>query len=385
MTSTQFLELVVSLSVQVSVVIITTHWLGKLVNSERAQCRLWTVCYVVLLMLMFVAVLFPHPRFFQPWASIDSQNASTIVSLEMQAGRVLFFVWLAGTTLSLLVFLYRALQVNQFLKTCRAVDPKQYAFAENLNVVNGNTESNIKSQVKLLSSNRLKTPFCSQFHRPYIVIPEYLLEFETQKINFILRHELEHLKTGHPLQLFLQRLVETIFWFHPMIWWASQESSLTREFACDEAAIDSPQEIAQYLRTLLTIIEYGASQQDESPTPLAFGRGKSIIAHRARRLTEIARNHRIPRPFEISGTKASGCLVFVAALIGMIWLPVDVLASPRANWSPWPSWTAGALHDFGFSPNDFDVYSRHTELHELLIEREPLTIRSRAHQMTRRE
>ncbi|MCA9007924.1 MAG: M56 family metallopeptidase, partial [Planctomycetaceae bacterium] len=361
------------------------HWLGKLVNSERLQCRLWTVCYVVVLMLIFVAVLLPHPRFFQPWASVDSQNASTIVSIEMQAGRVLFFIWLAGTTMSLLVFMYRAFQVNQFLKTCQSVDLQQYEFAENLQVLNGDHVSNPKSRVKLLSSNRLKTPFCSQFHRPYIVVPEYLLEFETQKINFILRHELEHLKTGHPLQLFLQRVVETIFWFHPMVWWASQESSLTREFACDEAAIDSPQEIAQYLRTLLTIIEYGASQQDESPTPLAFGRGKSIIAHRARRLTEIARNHRISRPFEISGLKACCSLVFTAVLIGMIWLPVDVLASPRANWSPWPTWTAGALHDFGFSPNDFDVYSRHTELHELLIEREPLTVRNRPQQVPPRE
>lgn len=376
MTSTQFLELVVSLSVQVSVVIIVAHWLGKLVNSERLQCRLWTVCYVVLLMLIIVAVLFPHPRFFQPWASIDSQNASTIVNIEMQAGRVLFFIWLAGTTLSLLVFMYRAFQVNQFLKTCQSVDPQQYVFAENLHVLNGENVSDPKSQVKLLSSDRLKTPFCSQFHRPYIVVPEYLLEFETQKINFILRHELEHLKTGHPLQLFLQRLVETIFWFHPMVWWASQESALTREFACDEAAIDSPQEIAQYLRTLLSIIEYGASQKDESPTPLAFGRGKSIIANRARRLTEIARNHQMPRPLEISGLKASCYLVIIAALIGMIRLPVDVLASPRASWSPWPTWTAGALHDFGFSPNDFEVYSRHTDLHELLGNRETLTDRS---------
>ncbi|QDU04747.1 hypothetical protein V6x_44780 [Gimesia chilikensis] len=49
MSSTQFLELVVSLTVQVSIVIIATHWLGRLVESERVQSRLWTVCYAILL------------------------------------------------------------------------------------------------------------------------------------------------------------------------------------------------------------------------------------------------------------------------------------------------------------------------------------------------
>ena len=44
MTSTQFLELVVSLSVQVSVVIIIAHWLGKLVNSAASGRSVMSSC-----------------------------------------------------------------------------------------------------------------------------------------------------------------------------------------------------------------------------------------------------------------------------------------------------------------------------------------------------
>lgn len=370
MTSTQFLELVVSLSAQVAVVIIVAHWLGRLVNSERIHCRLWTVCYVVLLTLIAVALLFPHPRFFQPWASIGNQSVSTLVTIEMQIGRLLFFVWLAGAAISLLVFSIRAYQVNRFLKTCQSIDPEEFISDENRSETPGISDIPLKQRIRLLTSPRLTTPFCSQFHFPCIVVPEYLLGFEREKLNFIIRHELEHLKTGHPLQLFLQRLVEVIFWFHPMVWWASQQSALSREFACDEAAIDSPSEIAMYLRTLLTIIEYGATQADETPTPLAFGRGKSIVAKRARRLTQIARSHRVNRRTSVSGSMANFGLVLAAVLIGCVWLPVDLLASPRATWSPWPTWTAGALHDFGFSVNDFDVYSSRIELHELLEHKE---------------
>lgn len=366
MSSTQFLELVVSLSVQVAVVIIVSHWLGRLVDSERVQSRLWTVCYGILLMLILVSVLLPHPRFFRPWTGVSSDHVSTLVSFELQMGNILFWIWLGGTILSLLVFLVRSCQVNRFLKSCQPVEISNYLSEETLQELTRKLNLSGQQQVRFLTTDRLSTPFCSQLHYPYIVIPEYLLSFEPQKFNFIILHELEHLRTGHPLQLFLQRLVEVIFWFHPMVWWASQQSALCREFACDEAAIHSPQDIAQYLRTLLTIIEYGTNQADETHTPLAFGRGQSMIASRARRLTQIARNRATRQRVSISGSTAAVGLLLATFLIGLIWVPVDVLASPRANWSPWPSWSADALHDFGVSVHDFETYNGRMELHELL-------------------
>jgi len=374
MTSTQFLELAVSLSVQVALVIIVAHWLGRLVNCERMQCRLWTVCYVVLLSLVGVALLFPHPRLFQPWAAIDTQHATALVTIEMQLGQALFFVWLAGAAVSLMVFFIRSFQVNRFLKTCQPVDLDKFISNENQNDLPQMASFPSKQRLRLLTSTRLTTPFCSQFHYPYIVVPEYLLGFDRQKFNFIIRHELEHLKTGHPLQLFLQRVVEVVFWFHPMVWWASQQSSISREFACDEAAIDSPADIAMYLRTLLTIMEYSASQAEEAPTSLAFGRGKSIVALRARRLTQIAKSNEFGGRSRISGPAAYCSFVMLAALIGFLWLPMDVLASSRTNWSPWPTWSASVLHDFDIPVRDFEVFDNRIELHELSEHQTPESI-----------
>ncbi|QDV48392.1 M56 family metallopeptidase [Gimesia fumaroli] len=374
MTSTQFLELAVSLSVQVALVIIVAHWLGRLVNSERMQCRLWTVCYVVLLSLIGAALLLPHPRLFQPWDSIGAQHTTTLVTIEMQLGQILFFVWLAGASVSLMVFFFRSFQVNRFLNTCQPLDLDEFVSEENQLDIPELTSFPSKQRLRLLTSTRLTTPFCSQFHYPYIVVPEYLLGFDRQKLNFIIRHELEHLKTGHPLQLFLQRVVEVIFWFHPMVWWASQQSSISREFACDEAAIDSPSDIVMYLQTLLTIMEYSASQAEETPTSLAFGRGKSIVAKRARRLTQIAKRKKIDRRARILGPAACFSLVMLATLIGFLWLPIDVLASSRTNWSPWPTWSASILHDFDIPARDFEVFDHRIELHELLEHQTPESI-----------
>ncbi|MEQ9071960.1 MAG: hypothetical protein RLO18_34810, partial [Gimesia chilikensis] len=108
------------------------------------------------------------------------------------------------------------------------------------------------------------------------------------------------------------------------------------------------------------------TQPDETHTPLAFGRGQSMIASRARRLTQIAQNHKTDHRISLSGGLASVSLVLATLLTAFIWLPVDVLASPRANWSPWPTWSADALHDFGVSVHDFETYNGRMELHELL-------------------
>ena len=59
-------------------------------------------------------------------------------------------------------------------------------------------------------------------------------------------------------------------------------------------------------------------------------------------------------------------LVLTTILIAFVWLPIDVLASSHSNWSPWPTWSASVLHDFGVSARDFDVYDHRIE--ELLEE-----------------
>ncbi len=46
------------------------------------------------------------------------------------------------------------------------------------------------------------------------------------------------------------------------------------------------------------------------------------------------------------------------------WLPVNVLASPSSNWSPWPAWSARVLNDFGVKARDFEIHDQAFDLHE---------------------
>ena len=371
MTATQFLELIASVSLQAVAVVAATYWIGRNTDNERTRCRLWTVCYSLLLLLVVNAAVLPHVRLLQPIRPLTRPLAAEIVSLELQLGAILFWGWILGAAGSLTLLVYRVLLAERFLRTCRAIEPDVISLAAATGKAADGLAPTIDHRaVKLVSTAVVAPPFCWQFHQPYIVIPDSLLTYEQDDLKYILRHELAHLRTGHPLQVFLQRLVEILFWFHPMVWWASREWSLAREFLCDDEAVESRSDIVRYLKTLLTIVEQTA-RGDRPMATLSFVRNRCEMAERSRRLVRIAQQeHRAESPVTTRQTGFATALLLVveAVSIAFVWLPINVLASPASYWSPWPTWSAGVLNDFGVKARDFEVFDHRYALHELYDE-----------------
>ena len=369
MTTTEFLELLVSVSLQAVAVVAATYWIGRLTDSERLRCRLWTVCYLLLLLLVVNAAVLPHVRLLQPTRPLTRPLAAEVVSLELQLGRVLFWGWVLGAVGSLLLLMYLTVQAERFLRSCHAVDPDVVSLAaiDHEDAAEAHPQVD-RRDVRLVSTAVATPPFCWQFHQPYIVIPDNLLTYERDGLKFILRHELAHLRTGHPLQLFLQRTVEILFWFHPVVWWASREWSMAREFQCDDEAVESRGDIVHYLKTLLTIVEQTARDDRPSAT-LAFVRNRCEMAERSRRLVRLAQQD-APKTSSENSTPRAGFATALLLATGLasvllVWLPVNVLASPESHWSPWPAWSAGVLNDFGVKARDYEVYDHRYALHEL--------------------
>src|SRR5262249_1246383 len=146
-----------------------------------------------------------------------------------------------------------------------------------------------KLPIVMISSEAIG-PFCWQWHRPTVVLPQFLLEAKREDLRNVLLHELEHLKTNHPLQLFWQHLVQVTYWFHPAVWNAASRAALAREFTCDEVATDYGANSASYLRTLLHIAE--RCERNRNASAIGFGRTPSEIVLRARRLVELTKQSR---------------------------------------------------------------------------------------------
>lgn len=137
----------------------------------------------------------------------------------------------------------------------------------------------------------------------------------------------------------MQRLVEVIYWFHPLGWWASRQAAAAREIRCDRDAVSTRHDVAAYLRSLLRLIELRLDEPSLLPAGIGYLGDSSLLGRRANLLVESFDKPIAPsarwRP-EFAFALALACCV-------LVWLPLNPRASRRADWSRWPRWSAQTL------------------------------------------
>jgi beta-lactamase regulating signal transducer with metallopeptidase domain len=360
LTATQWLEVLFSFSVQVVVVVAVCQLLERAMVHSADRTSIWNTCLFFIPLLFVAALVLPRLHLFQPWSQLQPQTVLSVSTAQTVIGKSLLAVWCMGTCVSIIKWIGRAYLVRRLLTRCDELPAREV-----LRLLQMAKATITRRQIlRLLISDEVQGPFCLQLHQPTIVLPRYLLEGSEDDLRHVLIHELEHLKTNHPFQLFLQHLAQVVCWFHPAVWKAAWQASLAREFSCDDAVTAQEANCAAYLRTLLHIAERG--EQVQHPSVIAFGRAPSEIVVRAQRLVSAATGTLPQRRFALPGKKSAACILsLVACLMTLVWIPSDPLSSARSVWSPWPTWTAETLHCFGFSLRDYEPFDGRVQLYEL--------------------
>jgi beta-lactamase regulating signal transducer with metallopeptidase domain len=360
MTANQWLEVLTSYSLQVLLVIAACKLLERMVPRSSDRCALWNMCFLSVLLLGSVAFLLPRLHLIQPWTRLQPKTLLTVAAAHAVVGRILLAVWCIGATVSLIRWIARGYQLRSTLRRCECLPESQ------VHALLGATKSKLNGKSLLvLISDETDGPFCWQFHQPTLVLPRFLLEGSEDDLRHVLLHELEHLDTNHPFQLFVQHLAQVVCWFHPAVWNAAASASLVREFACDEAAAAYGANSAAYLRTLLRIAE--RFEQKQNSSAIGFVRSPSEIVLRARRLVELATNSKqTAGRLRIGKRAAAAIILLMVGLVSLLSIPSDPLASARSHWSPWPKWTANSLHCFGCNLRDYEEFDRRTQVYELM-------------------
>ncbi|HEY6344072.1 MAG TPA: M56 and DUF3738 domain-containing protein [Bryobacteraceae bacterium] len=95
------------------------------------------------------------------------------------------------------------------------------------------------------------------FLKPVLVLPALLLErLNPKQLDALLAHELSHVRRRDNLFAALHMGVETIFWFHPLVWWIGSRLLEERELACDEDVLRLGCQPTDYVRGILTVCEH---------------------------------------------------------------------------------------------------------------------------------
>jgi beta-lactamase regulating signal transducer with metallopeptidase domain len=193
-------------------------------------------------------------------------------------------------------------------------------------------------------------------HRPFVFLPGSLFAGKAEHLSHVLCHELTHLRTQHPMQLFCQKFAQCLLWFHPLMWISSNRASLVREFVCDDASVKHLGSTTAYLRALIATAEETQKHQEET---LAISRRNDDLMERVRRLAQLNEHpthcHRVP---------VISVFMICTLACSQVWLPLDPLASDRSIWSPWPTWSADVLHEVNVSVRDYEIFQHGHQLHE---------------------
>lgn len=96
----------------------------------------------------------------------------------------------------------------------------------------------LRRMVPVLASVRVATPTLVGWLRPVVVMPlAVLARMPASQIDLVLAHELAHLKRFDHIANLFQVVLETLFFYHPVVHWISREARNERELCCDALAL----------------------------------------------------------------------------------------------------------------------------------------------------
>ena len=114
----------------------------------------------------------------------------------------------------------------------------------------------VKGAVRLLQSAVVQVPTVIGWLRPVVLVPAgCLLGLSPMQVQALLAHELAHIRRHDYLVSVLQSVVEALLFYHPAVWWMSQQVRHERECCCDDLAVGVGGDALSYARALACLEE----------------------------------------------------------------------------------------------------------------------------------
>jgi len=228
-------------------------------------------------------------------ATVDA--AGTSPDLVDPAILLLFALWFCGITVSTVAW----------WRTWRRLQAALHAAAP--------LDLHLPLPVPVKTSRIHMEPGVLGIFRPVLLLPEGILDrLTTPQLRSILAHELCHVRRRDNMTAALHMLVESLFWFHPLVYWIGARLVEERERACDEEVLRQGAEPHVYAEGILSVCRFYL----QSPLPCASG---VTGANLTRRIEAIVSNTTIASRLTARGKllliTAGGAAIVAPVLAGL--------------------------------------------------------------------
>jgi uncharacterized protein (TIGR03067 family) len=316
---------------QGSIVVLAVWLICRIMPSMPARCRCWLWRLAI---LKFMAVLLlptlvnlpllplhsvPSPI---PDVAVQVANQQLPASPTDQAGgfpsletalptvrAILAFLWIIGVAWSLARLLVAWRGARQLCKQSGIIDDppliEQLAIQARL--------YGVRSSPHLLEARGNGSPMLIGILRPAIVVPAGTVrKLSVPELAMVLGHELAHIRRGDLLWNLAAACVQTVFFFHPLVWLSQRQLNLAQEVAADELAILRQYHDPASYGTLLVSVISKLGPNRLIPT-MSMGTAGSVQSLKWR-LVVMASIGRASRGVIV----ASGFLLAATVLVGIV-------------------------------------------------------------------
>jgi beta-lactamase regulating signal transducer with metallopeptidase domain len=244
----------------------------------------------------------------EEWAASESLFSPTGVTASaaerhrMPWLTVLAWAWGAGIALFGSGHAYRILWFRSLLRAAEAPPSTLLGMAEGIGKRLGLTRI---PEIALLPA-RLSPLVWSIGGRPRVLLPAALFErLDADAQQAILAHELAHVgRKDHWVRL-LELVVATLFWWHPVVWWACRQLRELEEQCCDGLVLGTVSHGAKaYATALLDTLDFLSDRSVALPLIATGAKSPISLARRIKMLKKKSPEVRL----------TTGRLLFLLAL-----------------------------------------------------------------------
>jgi GWxTD domain-containing protein len=202
----------------------------------------------------------------------------------------------------------------------------------------------ISRPVALVESCRVDVPVVIGYFRPVILAPLALLAgMPPGQVEAILLHELAHIRRRDYLINLLQAIVESLLFYHPVVWWISGLVRAERENCCDDLVLAARGNAGEYAAALTALeetrwvrepaVQPRQTKNGFAGDPSLAATGGNLVLRIHRILGHSEPPHAGWKPALSAGLMlAAGVAVLVVSIGAGHARPQDTAVSPYQKW-----------------------------------------------------
>jgi beta-lactamase regulating signal transducer with metallopeptidase domain len=229
---------------------------------------------------------------------------------------IVLTVWLAGVMVNLAGLLVGLWRLQRIASRATTVNEGPWADA----VRSLMNDDGLRGTVRLLKSDAPALLVTWGVLAPKVMLPRDADGWSADRIHVVVAHELAHIRRSDWIIQIAGELLRIVYWFNPLMWFASARLRLESERACDDAVVNLGVQGGDYAVHLLELArQFGRASRVSFPAAAITPRPSSLH----RRVSAMLNPRLSRRP--LSATTRFG----TSAALLAIALPIALLAQNR--------------------------------------------------------